>query len=129
MLGILEADPLLINLRLRLMFHALPYKKLQQQIFSLCPLFHADAFVRTEELVTSLSHRFNSVRLAQLERLLAESRDEKLRRLGLSALMARAASTKRWTDELRARLVEYQRDESVLVAATAAFVFPPVKFN
>ncbi len=64
--------------------------------------------------------------LAQTERALAQHADEKLRRVAVAVLVARAAhGAAGWSPVLRARLETYKTDVSPLVAAAAQFTFPP----
>src|SRR5262249_34972894 len=60
-----------------------------------------------------------------VEAALARDADERFRRIALAALVAQAHSPAGWTDELRTRLAACQADSSPLVAAAAAFTFPP----
>ena len=125
-LDILREDPLAISLRLKLMFRDLPYEELRDQILSLGPELHADALVEAETIIHDLRNR-PDVQWSDLELVLAPSKDEKLRRLALAALLAQANGCKGWTEELRLRLLGYQKDESLLVASAACFIFPPVE--
>ena len=61
----------------------------------------------------------------RFEAELAGSRDVRLRRLAVTALVAAAAPEHGWTKERRARLEAYRADASPLVAGAATFVFPP----
>lgn len=124
---VLKSDPLCLSMRLRLIFNGLPWSELLQELLTLGPNLHADALVKAEKLVEELPKRPDR-NLVELEHTLANSDDEKLRRLALSALLARSRLVAvGWTDELRERLQTYQKDQSVLVAEAAISIFPPVR--
>ncbi|HET9933390.1 MAG TPA: hypothetical protein VFQ35_21950, partial [Polyangiaceae bacterium] len=59
-----------------------------------------------------------------VEELLRSERPEKLRRLALHALVARAHA-RGWSREQRALLASYRADPSMLVSSAASWVFPP----
>ncbi len=64
--------------------------------------------------------------LAAIGAALAESHDERLRRLALAVLVRLGDRTAGgWTAERLARLEAWRRDPSPLVAAVAQFTFPP----
>ena len=63
--------------------------------------------------------------LAATEDMLAKSPDEKLRRLGLAALVAQAADASGWTPARRNRMEAFCRDDSPLVAGAAQFYLLP----
>ena len=64
---------------------------------------------------------------ATVEAAFASRADDRLRRIALATLIAQSNQATGWTDDLRARLDHYRRDPSPLVAAAAAFTFPPKK--
>jgi hypothetical protein len=59
-----------------------------------------------------------------LEGRLKQNEDERLRRLGLAALVALAEPPRGWTPERLAQLQAYRADSSGLVAAAAQFTLP-----
>lgn len=126
-LNVLKSDPLSLSMRLRLIFKYLPWQALRQELLDLGPNMHADALVKAEALVEELPRR-PDINLMELELDFENSDDEKIRRLALSALLARSKRVvEGWTDELRERLQVYQEDQSPLVAEAANSVFPPVR--
>jgi hypothetical protein len=62
-----------------------------------------------------------------LERRLAASDDERLRRLALAALVAQAQPPHGWDEVRLTRLRAYRTDRSALVAAAAQFTLPPAE--
>lgn len=61
----------------------------------------------------------------ELEKVLCDHADERLRRIALAALTCAARDSSGWTTKRRARLLTYQNDESLLVASPAQFTFAP----
>jgi hypothetical protein len=84
-LDILNSQPLTLSLRLAIVFHAIPGRTLPEHMVHLAPELHADALVKAESLTALLGSR-PDVDLPGLELVLSSSNDERLRRLGLSAL-------------------------------------------
>jgi hypothetical protein len=66
-----------------------------------------------------------SVHASLLDLRLGGHADPRIRRLGLTALVAAAAPKDGWTTERRARLDVYMADRSPEVAGPASFVWPP----
>jgi hypothetical protein len=123
-LEVLEMDRLTSCLRLEILFGAVPiWEELRIQIEELAPRLTADALVKAEGLVERLGDCGGGwFDIEVVERDLGASVYEQVRRLGLSALVARAKMIKGWTGELRERLELYRSDEAVLVAEAAVFV-------
>lgn len=129
-LELLESDPMTPTLRLRLIFRALPWCELHVLIPGMAPTLHADALVKAEGLIQTLGHGVEEVEIEEVEKLEAElagSESEGARRLAVAALVGLGSrrGMKGWTEERRGRLEVYRRDESVLVAEAASWVFPP----
>jgi len=90
---------------------------------------------RQEMFLNLIAHSYGSwqseygsrdpAELLAFETSLAGDSDERLRRLALAALVAQGNGPLGWAPELIARLENYRRDESPLVAAAAQFTFPP----
>jgi cellulose synthase operon protein C len=66
-----------------------------------------------------------SVHAPLLDLRLGQHADPRVRRLGLTALVAASAPKDGWTTERRARLDVYRADRSPEVAGPASFVWPP----
>ncbi len=126
LLPVLESDPLTVALQLQLALSALPWKEGGALLTRLADagLLHADAIATAAGKLAQSDYRSDSAELAALERSLAASDDERLRRLGLAALLGCVDRTG-WTAEQRERLEAYRRDPSPLVAGAAQFTFLP----
>src|SRR5439155_1412890 len=83
---------------------------------------HADAVCAVAQ---HLEHDFGwpTETLAVLERALAASPDERLRRLAVSALVGQSQMPSGWDEARRGRLSAFEADPSPLVAASATFAF------
>ena len=123
--GVLDAlalDPLTAVPRVRLAMAALPWDELARLLKAMASdRLGPDVLAAC---VDDLGSRTDGADLARLEAALASSGDERLRRLALAALVARASLAEGWTEECWGRLEAYRRDESLLVAAAAQFTFP-----
>ena len=124
---VLETDPLTLKFRLQYVFQTLPWSKFRSEFSKLTPLLHADALVACEKLIEQELGSRVDARLDELESEFGASTDERLRRLGLAALVALSKKREGWTEEMRTKLETYQKDESLLVREAAVFVFPPVR--
>ncbi|RDW66991.1 hypothetical protein BP5796_09740 [Coleophoma crateriformis] len=127
-----STDPLLINLRLRLLFQGFP---VAEPATELCTLFHAlipdlqiDGLVQARAHLEALA-RTDPVAVNSLERELGASNDEKARWLGVVCLEAGIykSAGNGWDDEKLDKLKSYQCDESLMVRGKAFFIFPPEK--
>jgi hypothetical protein len=122
-LAALEDAPLTISLRVQLAIRGLATIRLVPFLSDHAHQLHPDAvaaaIVEIEGELRSASD------WRQLEAALAGHSDERLRRLSVAALAVLGNQPTGWTDENRAKLQAYRQDASVLVAAAAAFTFPP----
>ncbi len=125
-LEVLAQDRLTLSLRIELLIAGLPWEEVGNELASLAPELHADALVVAEQAIQSANIR-PEARLLDLERLLSQSADERLRRLALAALVAHARrpGSKSWDDEMLARLRSYRNDPAPLVAEAAQFTIVP----
>src|SRR6185437_13743721 len=85
---------------------------------------HSEALMTAVQAIQSAARRPDAAGLALLEEALSQSGDERLRRLGLAALVALAEPPRGWNQERLARLQVYRADSSRLVAAAAQFTLP-----
>jgi hypothetical protein len=88
---------------------------------------HGEALMAAVGAIHQAAHRPDAAGLVTLEEALGQSDDERLRRLGLAALVALAEPPRGWNAERLTRLQGYRADPSWLVAAAAQFSFPPVE--
>lgn len=125
-LAVLATDPLLVNLRVKLAVSALPWTELAELLEQVAARqeLHGDAVVAAVEKLQDTWSRPDFGNLFQLEQRLTGSQDERLRRIGLGALVA-SAEYSGWTEAHRERLEVFGRDASPLVAGAAQFTFPP----
>ncbi len=126
-LEVLAGDRLVTAHRLDLAAAALPWDEVAALLEAAAASgdLHAGAL---SAAVRSLEHGRNRADAAEIESLEASfgsSPDERLRRLGLAALIALAASPRGWDAPLRLRLDVYRADPSPLVASAAQFTLPP----
>lgn len=122
LLDVLSEDRLTISWRVTLSVAGLPWPEVTLALTRLANELHADALQRAEQVVhEAVSHP--NADLLELETTLAQSDDERLRRLALAALVAQGQASG-WSDERIARLHVYQQDTSALVAEAAQFTFP-----
>ncbi|MDQ2717705.1 MAG: hypothetical protein M3Z08_22660, partial [Chloroflexota bacterium] len=133
MIEALAVDPLTIGLRIELAFVSLPWDEVAQLLAETAATgaLHADALHQACSMLDLVIDRYGAVsrpdskELVRLEKVLATSQDERLRRIALAALVAQAEESNSWSEEQRARLQTYRADPSVLVAAAAQFTIPP----
>jgi hypothetical protein len=124
-LDLLDTDPMTAELRPRLALAGLDAAEAATRLRAQAAAgaLHAGALAEAVEAVPTVHH--GDGRFApELERLLAEDPDERLRRIALAALVADAIGRTGWDDEHRGRLATYRRDPSPLVAGAAQFTFP-----
>lgn len=126
LLRVLESDPLTVVLQTQLALTALPWPEAGAYLACLAQtgLLHADALTTAAAKLTQSEYRTDGAELAALERSLAAGDDDRLRRLGLAALLGCVSRTG-WTAEQRERLEAYRRDPSPFVAGAAQFTFIP----
>nr|MBA2284366.1 hypothetical protein [Ktedonobacteraceae bacterium] len=133
MIEALAADPLTTGLRIELAFVSLPWDEIAQMLAETAATgaLHADALHQACSILGRVLGGYGAVgrpdskELVRLEKILAASQDERLRRIALAALIAQAEASNSWNAEQRARLQTYRADPSVLVAAEAQFTIPP----
>ncbi|GHO59321.1 HEAT repeat domain-containing protein [Ktedonobacter robiniae] len=121
-LSALASDRLTISMRLNLIIQGLPWSEVAPEIMRLAKDLHPDALARAIQAIEGVAKR-PDIDLATLEQALANSRDERLRRLALAALITQGRQASGWTDERIKRLERYKADLSPLVAETAQFTF------
>ena len=128
-LSVLAIDPLTISIQIELAVKFLPWNELTQFFIDINNRgeLHADAlFIATHSLNYIGAYRQKDIEeIINLEITLAASKDEKLRRLALSALIAQTNDRLGWNQARLDRLLVYRQDKSTLVAAAAQFTFPP----
>ncbi|WP_433934896.1 hypothetical protein AB3662_09800 [Sorangium cellulosum] len=122
LLAALKQDALAVPQYLGLAARLLPWRELGQALTDLGrrDLLHHDAMVAAMAAVHACVHP------SLLEQELRGSKDPRLRRLALEALVQAASPKNGWTEERRALLAErYRKDPSPAVAGPASFVTPP----
>lgn len=128
-LAALSSDPLTACIRAQLAMLALPWEEaitfLQVQAAS--GGLHSEALMTVVQTLPLAARRPDADGLEMFEATLGRSEDERLRRLGLAALVALAQSQRGWNEERVARLQVYCADTSWMVAAAAQFTVPPVE--
>lgn len=125
----LEPDPLTVGIRIELGASVLPWEEMATLLVRLAESgdLHAEALMRTVRVITGSGHagsRADTAELGILERALWSRQDERLRRIGLAALVGLAAPPRGWNAERLARLRAYRQDPSPLVAGAAQFTLP-----
>lgn len=125
-LAAMESDPHTAAIRIELAIRTLPWDEVSAWLraFAASGLLHPDALVAGQRALAAARGRPDAGDLASLEEALAASDDERIRRLGLTALVVLAAPPRGWSDDHLARLRIYRTDESLLVASAAQFTLP-----
>ena len=118
----LASDRLTISMRLNLIIQGLPWSEVAPEIMRLAKDLHPDALTRAIQAIEGVAKR-PDIDLTALEQAFAYSRDERLRRLALAALITQARQASGWTDERIKRLERYKADPSPLIAEKAQFTF------
>jgi hypothetical protein len=128
LLPILAEDPLTILMRVRLTCTYVPLDDLAAffQTLAATNELHAEALMKACDMLAGMAYRNNDpAQLERLERTLAASEDERLRRLALALLQGHdRRSYGAWNRQRLARLQIYRADPSVLVASAAQFTLP-----
>ena len=126
-LAVLEIDLLTIEIQVKLAIAAFSGNELGDFLINLSNsnVLHSDALAAAIKTIESISQRNDIANIMVLESTLARSKDEKLRRLAVAALIAQTNSRLGWDREKVDRLLAYRQDTSPLVAAAAQFIFPP----
>ncbi|MCB9586155.1 MAG: hypothetical protein H6718_12205 [Polyangiaceae bacterium] len=116
----LIADPLLAPQAIRLAGRLYDFRRLSELLTSLSDqnLLHYDSM---EAALSAVRH---AVHPSQIEGLLSNAEDPRLRRIALEALLATSKPKRGWGKEQRERLAVYQADQDPLVASRAAWVVP-----
>ncbi|HVU67829.1 MAG TPA: hypothetical protein VHD63_11890, partial [Ktedonobacteraceae bacterium] len=134
MISALADDPLTITLRVELAMISLPWDEVATLLEEAAAtnVLHGDALYRACHVSMLVLSRYgmigrpDSKDMIRLEKQLAASSDERLRRIALATLVAQADEAHGWNAERRARLERYRADPSPLVAAAAQFtIIPP----
>ncbi len=122
----MEIDPLTKCLQVQLAMVALPFLELaiflQELVIS--GQMNPEILWVGVSIVRRVTERDDVCELAQLERILSTSGDDRLRRIALAILIDRSQSDG-WNDERTAKLANFCNDSSPLVAEKAQFTFPP----
>lgn len=124
LLGVLETDPLLVSLWLRLAVPLLPWPELGERLTTRCAVIHPDALSYIVGALRTVT-RPDLPELETLELALGDAADARLRRLALAALAAAAERLGGWTPDRLARLERYRRDPGPLIAEPAQLTLPP----
>ena len=125
-LAALSQDRLVTSLQVRIILSGLPWDEVATELVQLVDKLHADALIQAE-IAVQWAYIRPDADLSKLEMTLAQSNDERLRRLALAALLAQASQINGWSDALVARLHAYRQDSSPLVAEAAQFTFIPLE--
>ncbi|MEO7716164.1 MAG: hypothetical protein ABIY70_08170 [Capsulimonas sp.] len=125
----LSGDPMMTCFRVELGSHVLSGPEFAALLTNAANSneLHADALAAAERVIADASpyrHKDPVKRLEALEEILGRSSDERLRRLGLAALIALGGGLRGWDEALLSRLREYRADRSSLVASAAQFTLP-----
>ena len=122
----LAADPLTVTLQARLAVLALPAGELAEFFHNAASsgILHADAIGVAVGAIAQLAGLQGPVAVEAIERSLADSPDERLRRLAFAALAAATERNQSWDENQLERLKKYRHDLSTLVAGAAEFKFP-----
>jgi hypothetical protein len=122
----LEGDPLTATIRAQLAVAGLPWEETVSLLARMAASeeLYADALMAAVRALETAPPRAEGS-LDRMEKALAHSTDERLRRLALAALIAQAGAAEGWTEDRRHRLENYRQDPASLVAAAAQFTFPP----
>ena len=125
-LAALAADPLTSALQVELVVAGLPWDDVAAFLTRLAdgPLLHADTLAAAVAALALAGTRTGSASVVRLDTLLGQVADERLRRLGLAALLA-SAERDGWSAGHLERLTAYRADPAPLVASAAQFTFPP----
>ena len=84
-------------------------------------------FLHSDAMVAAYGAIARCADPSSIERALSAHANPRLRRLALEALKHAAGASRGWSRERREKLETYRRDRAPLVAAAAAYVFPPDK--
>ncbi len=82
-------------------------------------------FLHSDAMVAAYAAVARCVDPSSIERAFSAHANPRLRRLAVEALRHAAAPAKGWSRERREKLEAYRRDRAPLVAAAAAYIFPP----
>ncbi|RDW62036.1 hypothetical protein BP6252_11469 [Coleophoma cylindrospora] len=127
-----STDPLLVKLRLRLLFQGFPRvepaTEFRNLFHALVPDLQIDGLNQASAHLETLARTDLSI-VNSLEGELGASSDEKARWLGVVCLASgiHDSSGNGWSEEKLDKLKSYQCDESLMVRGKAVFIFPPEK--
>ncbi|HLW00278.1 MAG TPA: hypothetical protein VKT82_16545 [Ktedonobacterales bacterium] len=130
-LAALRADPLTAAIQANLAIIALPWEDVLDILSNLAAsnTLHSEALMAAVQAIQSAARRPDAAGLARLEETLRQNDDERLRRLGLAALVALAEPPRGWDQGRLALLQAYRADSAALVAAAAQFTLPLEETN
>ncbi len=125
--AVLETDPLAAALRAEVATRSLPTGEVVGVLAAMADRgdLHADALAAVVRAVDGTGMFARTSGMQGLEGALATHADERLRRIGLAALVSLSRMPAGWTEEHLQKLRRYREDPSPLVAAAAQFTFPP----
>jgi hypothetical protein len=125
-LAALATDRLTASLQARLAIKALPWDEAGALLLRLAAQrdLHSDALHTACAALVAAARRRDAAGLDVLERQLAVSADDDVRRLGLAALTGLAQPPRGWNPQRLARLHAYREDTAAVVAAAAQFTLP-----
>jgi hypothetical protein len=129
-LAVLAIDPVTVSLQIPLAVSCLPGDELGA-FFSLLNhqgVLHPDALAVAVNAVADGYYPPDLEQMSSLETALATSESENLRRIALAAFMAQTNAPWGWNQGKVERLNAYCQDSSLLVAAAAQFIFPPISY-
>lgn len=128
-IAVLSTEPVALRLEIQLALSTLDWSEISRYLSELVNNragLQAEVLVQTfEELIMAVAGRPQPEKLAELEKNLASSPDERLRRMGLAILSGLANLPQGWTPYHVERLETYRQDSSLLVSGAARFTFPP----
>lgn len=120
---VLSKDPMTISFRMTLSIQVLPWSELMEQLEEsiLQGKLTAEALMIAVQTMENI-HSIRSIKdIEELEHQLGSSSHESLRRLGLATLISQAKQNG-WQEHYIERLINYRKDQSILVASAAQFI-------
>ncbi|HYM26825.1 MAG TPA: hypothetical protein VET66_01645, partial [Steroidobacteraceae bacterium] len=126
MVAAMAGDPATLRLRIRLMRNALPVSQMIAGVAALARAneLRLDVVMEWCAEIDAERTRLNDAELLPVEDAWRAHHDERLRRIALSYLWARARTNRMWAPGMLERLRAFRNDRSVIVASAAAFIFP-----
>jgi hypothetical protein len=118
----MQEDPLTITLQVDIAIYVLPWEELATffQQLAIEGKMHYEVLFTAIQGLEKITIRKDINELIHLEQLLAQSDDEKLRRIALAALITQS-KVRGWNNLLKQRLYAFRNDSSPMVAEKAQF--------